>query len=141
MDILESYLFLFFDSFFANFIFSFSSEMAIKLMLIFEGYNKNLVFILALFGSLCGSIINFFIGRFFKFLRKTEFFLKKERELKNAEEKWEKYLVWILIFSWFSFIGNAWTLLAGFMNTGFRKFIILVFSGKLFYYFYLFHFI
>lgn len=141
MSSTESYLFLFFDSFFANFIFSFSSEMVVKLMLIFEGYNKNLVFALALFGSVCGSVANFFIGKYFKLLRKTEFLLRKQKEIKNAEEKWEKYLVWILFFSWFSFIGNAWALLAGFLNTGFKKFIILVFSGKLLFYFYLFYFI
>jgi membrane protein YqaA with SNARE-associated domain len=135
MDIFESYFFLFCDSFFASLILTPKSEMVVKLMTVFSGFNIYFVFFLALFGSVLGSFANFFIGRYFLFLHKTEFFKKHLKEITKAEEKWHKFLVYILILSPITAVGNPFTTLAGFFKTKITKFLLLVGISKFFYYY------
>lgn len=134
MSILESYFFLFCDSFFAALILPPRSEMVVKLMLTLRGHNIYAVFILAFSASILGSLTNYWIGRYFTFLRATEFFKNKAAEIANSQKKWEKFLVWILLFSWLDVIGSAFAVMAGFFKTDVRKFLLLVLVGKLVYY-------
>ena len=135
MDIFESYIFLFFDSFFAALILPPRSEMVVKAMAVFASYNAYLVFILALTGSVLGSLANWWVGKYFLFLRETDFFRKKEKEILVAEKKWQKFLVWILLFSWLDVIGSPFAVMAGFLKTNLKKFLFLVLVGKFFYYY------
>jgi len=135
MDIFESYSFLFFDSFFSALILPPRSEMVVHLMAIFSGYNLHLIFILAFIGSCLGSCVDWWIGKYFQFVKKTEFLKNKEKELLEAERKWNKFLVYILLLSWVSVIGNPFAVLAGFLKTDLKKFLILVVIGKVCYYY------
>ena len=135
MDIFESYSFLFFDSFFSALILPPRSEMVVHLMSILSGYNLYLTFILATLGSCCGSLADWYIGKYFLFVRKTDFLKNKEKELLEAERKWNKFLVYILLLSWISVIGNPFAVLAGFLKTDLKKFLILVLIGKVLYYY------
>jgi len=123
MTALESYIFLFCDSFFSALILPPRSEMVVKLMTSFAGYNYYLVFFIACSASILGSCINFLIGKYFLFLRKSDFFVKKESEIKNAEEKWNKYIIYLLLFSWISAVANPISLLCGFLRTNIYKFL------------------
>jgi membrane protein YqaA with SNARE-associated domain len=134
MNSLEAYLFLFFDSFFANFILCFSNEMAAKLVIIFGNYNRFLVFIVTLSGSILGLTANFTIGRYLTFLKDTGFLKNKSAEIANAEIKWNKFVVWLLLFSFISAIANPLSLIAGFLRTNFKKFLSLILIGKFSYY-------
>jgi membrane protein YqaA with SNARE-associated domain len=135
MNITEAYSFLFFDSFFSALILTPRSELVIKLMTTFSGYNLCLVFILSIMGSVLGSLANWQIGKFFLFLHKTDFFQNNSKEIAKAEVKWHKFLVYILLLSWMNVIGNPFTVLAGFFKTNIKKFLLLVFVGKFFYYY------
>ena len=135
MDLFESYFFLFYDSLFSALILPPRSEMVVKLMAVFSGYNNYLVFTLAIIGSTSGSLVNWWIGKYFLFLHKTEFFKKRQKEIAKAQEKWRKYLVWILLFSWMDVIGNPFAAMAGFFKTDVKKFLLLVLLGKFFYYY------
>jgi len=135
MNIIESYLFLFFDSFFSALILPPRSEMVAKAMVALRGYNSYLIFILALSASTLGSIINWWIGKYFTFLRHTEFFQKKQNEIANSEKKWHKYLVWILLFSWLDVIGAPFAVMAGFFKTKVKKFLLLILASKILYYY------
>lgn len=134
MDILESYLFLFCDSFFSALILPPRSEMVVKLLSTFSGYNIYLVFVLALSASVLGSLSNWWIGKYFLFLRSTNFFQTKQKELAEAEKKWRKFLVWILLFSWLDVIGSPLSVMAGFLKTDLKKFLLLILIGKILYY-------
>ena len=134
MNLLEAYLFLFFDSFFASFILCFSNEMVSKLMITIGNYNHYLVFIIALSGSVCGLSTNWLIGRYLTFLKNTDFFKKKSAEILNAEIKWNKFLVWMLLFAFINAIANPLSLLAGFLKTNFKNFFALILIGKSSYY-------
>ncbi|MBU6339540.1 MAG: hypothetical protein KGQ36_06205 [Rickettsiales bacterium] len=135
MDIVESYFFLFCDSFFASIILTPKDEMVVKLMTVFSGYNIYLVFAFSLLGSISGSCANFLIGRYFLFLHKTEFFKNHIKEITKAEEKWHKFLVYILLLSPLSAVGNPFTTLAGFFKTKITKFLLLVGMSKCLYYY------
>lgn len=137
MNIIESYSFLFFDSFFSALILTPHSEMVVRLMTIFPNYNIYLVFTIALMGSVCGSLANWQIGKYFLFLHKTDFFQRKAKEMMMAEQKWHKFLVYVLLFSWLGVVGNPFTTLAGFFRTKIKKFLLVVVAGKIFYYYFL----
>ncbi len=135
-----NYLFLFFDSLTAALILPVRSEMAIHALVVFQGSNPHIIFITALFASIVGSSINWWIGKKLRFLKQSEALKHKAKEMKNAEEKWDKYLVWMLIFSPLKILGNPLSLLAGFLNTSFKKFLAIIFAGKFIYYFWLVYF-
>lgn len=110
-------------------------------MSIFGNYNPHLIFIITLLASVLGSSVNWFIGKKLQFLKQTEGLKHKEKELKNAEEKWNKYVVWLLLFSPLKILGNPLSLLAGFLNTSFKKFFAIILFGKFIYYFWLVYFL
>lgn len=134
MSISESYFFLFCDSFFAALILPPRSEMVAQAMLALRSHNIYLIFILALSASVAGSLVNYWIGRYFTFLRQTDFFQTKQKEVANAEEKWRKFLVWILLLSWLEVIGAPFAMMAGFFKTEAKRFLFLIVTGKFFYY-------
>lgn len=131
---LNHYLFLFFDSFFANFVLCFSNEMAIKLMIVLGNYDHYLVFITALAGAISGLSVDFLIGKYLTFIKKIKFLQKKSAEITDAEIKWNKFLVWMLLFCFISAIANPLALIAGFLKTNFKKFLALILVGKVSYY-------
>ncbi len=136
----SNYFFLFLDSFLSALILPIRSEVAVYAMFIFKKYNPHLIFLIALSASVCGSLVNWFLGRKLQFLKESVALKKKRREIKNAQEKWDKYVVWLLIFSPLKVLGNPLSLLAGFLNTGFKKFFYLIFISKFIYYFWLIYF-
>jgi membrane protein YqaA with SNARE-associated domain len=135
-----NYLFLFFDSFTSALILPIRSEAAVYAMFIFKKYNPHLIFVITLSASVCGSLVNWFLGKKLQFLKKTEALKNKNVEMKNAEEKWNKYVIWLLIFSPLKILGNPLSLLAGFLNTSFKKFFCLILMSKFIYYFWLIYF-
>lgn len=134
MTAIESYFYLFCDSFFSALILPPRTEMVVKLMTTFAGYSFYLIFSLALLASICGSLANYFIGKYFTFLRHSNFFLGKEKEIAQAEIKWNKYLIYVLLISWISAVGNPFALLCGFFRSNIYKFLFLISFSKFYYY-------
>lgn len=134
MGITESYLFLLSDSFFSSLILTPGNEFVVKLMVSLSGYNLYLVFTITLFGSIVGSLANWQIGKYCKFLYNTDFFKSKDKEITKAKEKWDKFLVYILLFSWVSVIGGPFSVLSGFFKTDLKKFLILIGISKAIFY-------
>ncbi|MBM5781803.1 MAG: DedA family protein [Pelagibacterales bacterium] len=135
MPAFESYFFLFCDSFFSALILPPRDEMAVKLLTIFGNHNNYFIFSLAFLGSVGGSLVNYLIGKYFLFLRKSDFFINKEKEIANAENKWNKYFIYLLLVSWISAIGNPFAVLCGFFRSNIYKFLSLVIISKFYYYF------
>jgi membrane protein YqaA with SNARE-associated domain len=133
----SNYLFLFFDSFLAALILPIRSEMAVYAMFIFTQYDVNLVFIIAFCASVCGSLVSWLVGKKLQFLKNTKALNNKATQIKNAEVKWNKYVFWLLFFSPLKILGNPLSLLAGFLNTDFKKFFRIIFFSKFIYYYWL----
>ncbi len=134
MSFFESHFFLFVDSFFAALILPPRSEMVVKIMTSLHNFNLYLVFVLSYSASVLGSCANWWIGKYFNFLRHTDFFIKREKEIAKSQQKWNKFLVWILLFSWLGVIGAPFAVMAGFFQSSFKKFLLLVMLGKVYYY-------
>ncbi len=136
-----NYLFLFFDSLIAALILPVRSEAAIYAMLIFKKYNPHLIFIIVLSASVLGSLINWWLGKKLQILKQSVALKNKAAEIQNAEIKWNKYLVWLLLFSPLKILGNPLSLLAGFLSTKLKKFLTIIFFSKFIYYFWLIYFL
>lgn len=128
---------LFSDSFLAALILPIHNEMLFLAMSSFKNYNNYLIFFITLFASVAGSISSWWFGKKLALITKTKFFTKKQFPIKKLEEKWNKYVVWLLLLASVKTVGNPLSLLSGFFATGIKKFIILIMIGKLIYYFYL----
>ncbi len=137
MDLSANYLFLFFDSLTSALIIPIRSESAVYAMTIFGKYSPHLIFIIVLSASVFGSIINWFIGKKLQFLKQSFALKNKEEEIKNAEQKWNKYIIWLLIFSPLKILGNPLSLMSGFLNTRITKFLTIILLSKSIYYFWL----
>ena len=135
MILFSNYWALFLDSFKAALVLPFASESAFYAMLIFKKHNPYLIFIITLFASVLASIINWYLGYKLQFLKHTKALKDKAAEMAGAEKKWDKYLVWFLLFASFKTLGNPFAVLAGFLRTNFKKFLLLIFIGKFSYYF------
>jgi len=133
----ENYLFLFFDSLISAVILPIRTEMAVHVMSISGLYNNYLIFIIASISSILGSIINWEIGQKLIFLQKTKILIKYKTQIKEAEIKWNKYVIWMLLFSSLKILGNPLSLLAGFLRSTFKKFLVIIVIGKVIYYFHL----
>lgn len=133
----ESYLYLFSDSFFAAIFFLFQKEMAIYVMANGGLYSKTAIYFTAALGSIGGSAINFYIGKWLSFAKNREWFPISQNSMKNAQQQWDKYVVWILLISWLSVIGNPLCFLAGIMRTPLKKFLFIVGVSKASYYLYI----
>ena len=134
---LENYLYLSFDSLTAAIILPIRSESAIHAMIIFGNYNSLIIFTIALISSTLGSVINWQIGKSLISLRSTKLLKNYQKEIALAEINWDKYVVWMLLFSALKILGNPLSLLAGFLKTSFKKLLLLIILGKAVYYFYL----
>jgi membrane protein YqaA with SNARE-associated domain len=135
-----NYLFLFFDSLTAAIILPIRNEMAIYALLVFQKQNPHLIFIVALLASTLGSSINWWIGKKLQAFKKTAALKNKKEEINDAEKKWDKYLVWMLLLAPLKIIVNPLSVLAGFLNTDFKKFLIIIFASKFIYYFWIVNF-
>ena len=134
---LENYLFLFFDSLISSVILPIRTETAVHVMSISGLYNNYLIFIIVSISSILGSIINWEIGQKLIFLQKTKILIKYKTQIEEAEIKWNKYVIWMLLFSSLKILGNPLSLLAGFLRSNFKKFLVIIVIGKVIYYFHL----
>jgi len=133
----ESYLFLFFDSLTSAMILPIKTEMAVHVMSISGLYNNYLIFIITSISSILGSVINWKIGKSLIFLQNTKILIKYKAQIAEAEIKWNKYVIWMLLFSALKILGNPLALLAGFLRSDLKKFLIIITLGKVTYYFHL----
>ena len=111
--------------------------MAVHAMSISGLYNQYLIFIIATISSVLGSLINWKIGQSLIFLQNTKILIKYKTQIVEAEIKWNKYVIWMLLFSSLKILGNPLALLAGFLRSDFKKFLMIVIFGKMVYYFHL----
>ena len=124
------YLSLFAISFLAETILPFSSELTLAGLIATSDYDNLLLLIVASFGNVLGSVVNWALGSYSRNLTTKKWFPFKETQIERSSKWFRKFGKWSLLFAWFPVVGDPLTLVAGIFRVKFIDFIILVAIGK-----------
>ena len=124
------YLSLFFITFLAATILPFSSELTLAGLISTSNYDNLLLLIIASFGNVLGSVVNWGLGFYSRNLTTKKWFLFKETQIERSSKWFSKFGKWSLLFAWVPILGDPLTLVAGLLRVRFLDFIILVAIGK-----------
>ena len=124
------YLSLFFISFLAATVLPFSSELTLAGLISTSNYDNLLLLIVASFGNVLGSVVNWVLGYYSRNLTIKKWFPFKEAQIERSSKWFSKFGKWSLLFAWVPIIGDPLTLVAGLLRVRFLDFIILVAIGK-----------
>jgi membrane protein YqaA with SNARE-associated domain len=124
------YLSLFAISFLAATILPFSSELTLAGLIATSDYDNLLLLIVASFGNVLGSIVNWALGSYSRNLTTKKWFPFKETQIERSSKWFRKFGKWSLLFAWVPVLGDPLTLVAGILRVKFIDFIILVAIGK-----------
>ena len=135
------YLSLFAISFLAATILPFSSELTLAGLIATSNYDNLLLLIVASFGNVLGSVVNWVLGFYSKNLTTKRWFPFKDKQIEKSSQWFSKVGKWSLLFAWVPVIGDPLTLAAGLLRVKFIEFLILVSIGKVSRYFLIYYFI
>ena len=124
------YLSLFVISFLAATILPFSSELTLAGLIVTSNYDNLLLLIVASFGNVLGSVVNWTLGFYSRNLSSKKWFPFKETQIEKSSKWFRKFGKWSLLFAWVPVLGDPLTLIAGLLRVKFLDFIILVAIGK-----------
>ena len=124
------YLSLFTISFLAATILPFSSELTLAGLIATSSFDNLLLLIVASFGNILGSVVNWVLGFYSRNLSTKKWFPFKDKQIENSSKWFGKFGKWSLLFAWVPIIGDPLTLVAGLLRVRFLDFIILVTIGK-----------
>jgi membrane protein YqaA with SNARE-associated domain len=130
MPHLAEYGALFAAAFLSATIFPFQSEAVLFVMLAAEHYPSWLLILVASVGNILGSIVNWFLGRFFAHFENRRWFPVKRKQMAKAEGWYHRYGRWTLLLSWLPIVGDPLTIVAGVMREPLRVFVPLVALAK-----------
>ena len=124
------YLSLFAISFLAATILPFSSELTLAGLIATSNYDNLLLLIVASFGNVLGSVVNWTLGFYSRNLTTKKWLPFKEVQIEKSSKWFSKFGRWSLLFAWVPIIGDPLTLAAGLLRFKFIEFLILVTIGK-----------
>ena len=131
MIILISYFQLFIISFLAATILPLSSELVLSTMLLTDSFDKYLLLVVASFGNILGSSVNWYLGKKILIFKDKKWFPANERQIAKGEIYFKKYGIWSLLLAWVPIIGDPLTIAAGVLRVKFFTFLILVSISKI----------
>ena len=130
MIILISYLQLLIISFLAATILPLSSELVLSTMLLTNSFDKYLLLVVASFGNIFGSSVNWYLGKKILIFRDKKWFPVNEKQIAKSEMYFKKYGIWSLLLAWVPIIGDPLTVIAGVLRVNFFTFLLLVSISK-----------
>ena len=122
------YFGLFFASFLASTIVPFGSE-GILVFLVYEKLNIPALVLVASAGNYLGACTSYYIGLKGRSLVERHLRIDSN-DIEKAEKYFSRYGMYILLFTWLPFIGDAFTVAGGLLRLRFWLFSVLVFTGK-----------
>ena len=131
MIILISYFQLFIISFLAATILPLSSELVLSTMLLKVSFNKYLLLVVASFGNILGSSVNWYLGKKILIFKDKKWFPANERQIAKGEIYFKKYGIWSLLLAWVPIIGDPLTIVAGILRVKFFTFLLLISISKI----------
>lgn len=130
MIILISYLQLLIISFLAATILPLSSELVLSTMLLTDSFDKYLLLVVASFGNIFGSSVNWYLGKKILIFKDKKWFPVNEKQIAKSEMYFKKYGIWSLLLAWVPIIGDPLTVIAGILKINFFTFLLLVSISK-----------
>jgi len=124
------YLSLFTVSFLAATILPFSSELTLAGLIATSNYDNFLLLVVASFGNIFGSVVNWALGFYSRNLSTKRWFPFKDEQIEKSSKWFNKFGRWSLLFAWVPIIGDPLTLVAGLLRIRFIEFLVLVTIGK-----------
>lgn len=124
------YIGLFLAAFLAATILPLSSEVVLSALLLNHGSPATLV-IIATIGNALGALTNYALGYWANLGVLRKWLKLSEKEMLNAEQRFQKYGIVSLLFAWVPIIGDPLTVIAGILRIRLLWFILLVTLGKL----------
>ncbi|WP_020411936.1 YqaA family protein [Microbulbifer variabilis] len=121
---------LFISALLAATILPLSSEVILSALLL-SGLSPISLIAVATVGNVAGSLINYALGYWAGLGLAKKWLKMTENEFDQAEQRFKKYGVLSLCFSWVPIIGDPLTVVAGILRVRLLWFLILVGLGKL----------
>ena len=131
MIILISYFQLLIISFLAATILPLSSELVLSTMLLTDSFDKYLLLVVASFGNIFGSSVNWYLGKKILIFKDKKWFPVNEKQIAKSEMYFKKYGIWSLLLAWVPIIGDPLTVIAGILKINFFTFLLLVSISKI----------
>ena len=131
----HEYLGLFTASFLAATVLPFQSEVLLFGMLLAEHYHWLALVMVASFGNILGSVVNWGLGRSLAIFADRPWFPVKREKMARAERWYHQYGRLTLLLSWVPFIGDPLTIVAGILREPLPIFLLLVSVAKIARYF------
>jgi membrane protein YqaA with SNARE-associated domain len=128
--ILISYFQLLIISFLAATILPLSSELVLSTMLLTDSFDKYLLLVVASFGNIFGSSVNWYLGKKILIFKDKKWFPVNEKQIAKSEMYFKKYGIWSLLLAWVPIIGDPLTVIAGILRVNFFTFLLLVSVSK-----------
>lgn len=125
-----SYLGLFIAAFGAATLLPMQSEAVLVGMLLSERYVVTTLLLVATFGNVLGSLVNWLLGRSVERFRHKRWFPVSEAKLEKAQRFYLRYGRWSLLLSWVPIIGDPLTMIAGVMREPWWSFLLIVTFAK-----------
>lgn len=126
---LTDYLLLFLSAFLAATVLPFYSEVVL-FALLREGGNALALVLVATLGNTLGAVVNWLMGRYLLQFRERSWFYFSSTQIEKAQQWFQRFGYWSLLFAWLPIGGDALTLIAGIMKIRLSLFLLLVGSGK-----------
>ena len=99
-------------------------------MLLTDAFNKYLLLVIASFGNIFGSCVNWYLGTKILIFKDKRWFPASDKQITRSEIYFKKYGIWSLLLAWVPIIGDPLTVLAGVLRVKFLTFLILVGISK-----------
>ena len=122
---------LFFSALVAATLFPAQSELVLAGLLLAGEQTVWALVLVATFGNVLGSAINWWLGRYVEHFKDRRWFPFKASALERATGWYHHYGRWSLLLSWAPIIGDPLTLVAGVLREPFHSFIFIVTLAKL----------
>ena len=124
------YLTLFISAFISATLLPSSSEVVLITMITQAKANLWLLWLAATFGNVLGSCVNYWLGTQVLRFKNKKWFPVSAQGLENAQNQFNRYGVYSLLFAWLPIVGNPLTVIGGIFKVRFSVFLILVTLGK-----------
>ncbi|MDR6266830.1 YqaA family protein [Roseobacter sp. N2S] len=125
-----AYLGLFLSALIAATILPMQSEAVLVGLLLNANHPALLLLLVATFGNVLGSVINWYLGRFLLRFKDKRWFPSSDAQLARAQHWYRRYGRWSLLASWLPVVGDPLTIVAGLMREPLGPFLLLVTLAK-----------
>jgi membrane protein YqaA with SNARE-associated domain len=106
------------------------SEAVLAGLLLAGNHNPVMLILVATFGNVLGSLVNWVLGRSILRWKDARWFPANDRQLDRAQSWYRRYGRWSLLGSWLPVVGDPLTLVAGAMREPLIPFLLLVTCAK-----------